>query len=144
MKDKTAAAAFRHGQCFVNSAGSSLYGDAHKNLARTGKQKNLAAAPTHPSMASAPKNAKPLSAFHHGVTVQDEPLTAKLTGKNVPVHNGMGSENPEHRGQDFGPDHGSKILGAAGPASWRSDVGGKHGEFILDKSARLPPPIKRR
>lgn len=72
-----------------------------------------------------------LSAYHHGVTVQDEPMTTKPghTGKAVPIHNGMGSATPEHRGANYGPDHGSKILGSAGPASWRDEP---HG------GARLP------
>jgi hypothetical protein len=124
------ASPFKHDQYHVH------------NLARAGAPKRFAAPTIHPGMVGAPKSAKKLSAYHHGVTVEDEPLTTKFahTGKSSPIHNGMGSENPEHRGMDFGPDHGSKILGSAGPASWRDEVGGKHGEFILDKSARLPDP----
>jgi hypothetical protein len=133
MKDKTA---FRHGQLHVNSAGSSLFGVAHKSMARNGAAKKLTTPTITPGMS---RQTKGEFGFYHGVTVQDEPLTTKLTGKSSPIHNGMGSENPEHRGQDFGPDHGSKILGAAGPASWRSDVGGKHGD-IIDKGACLPDP----
>jgi len=57
----------------------------------------------------------------------DEPNdNAFLNGQSCPIHNGMGSEDNEHRGADYGPDHGSTILAG----SIRGLV--KHGE------ARLP------
>lgn len=59
--------------------------------------------------------------------LDDEPNDkAFLNGKSSPIHNGMGSETPEHRGADWGVDHGSTILGQ----SIRGLA--KHGE------ARLP------
>jgi hypothetical protein len=59
---------------------------------------------------------KTLSDFHHGIPTLDEPMTTKphLQGRAVPIHNGMGSETPEHRGADYGSEHGSKILTDAG------------------------------
>jgi hypothetical protein len=63
-----------------------------------------------------------VSATGHGLAfvggkrpLDDEPNDKSfLNGKTVPIHNGMGSETPEHRGADYGPDHGSDVLREAG------------------------------
>jgi hypothetical protein len=46
--------------------------------------------------------------------LQDEPLQkAVICGKSAPIHNGMRTNTPEHRGTDKGPYHGSDVLRAA-------------------------------
>jgi hypothetical protein len=116
------------------------YGQAHGSMARAGKAKRLHT--PAPVFGQRRATTGTQSAFHHGVAVQDEPLTTKLTGRSVPIHNGMRTETPEYRGADYGQDHGARILSDAGPGSWRSEVGGKHGD-IIDKAACLPPSPKR-
>jgi hypothetical protein len=109
----------------------------HGDLARAGAKKSLTSPAITHGMVRQTKGTQ--SAYHHGVAVQDEPMTVKTgcTGKSVPIHNGMRTKTPEARGADYGPDHGSKILGDAGNQSWRSDVASKHGV------ARLPIANKR-
>jgi hypothetical protein len=101
-----------------------LIKDSHANMARAGAPKAV----TVPALAygQTRQTQGTLSPLHHGVAIQDEPMTTKSghTGKAVPIHNGMNTKTPEARGADYGPDHGSKILGDAGPGSWRSEAHG--------------------
>lgn len=78
------------------------------------------------------KGGHPL-AFVGGTRPLNDETADKLciNGKTVPVHNGMGSETPEHRGADYGPNGGSDILSRT-PRDWDK----KHGD--IDKAARLP------
>lgn len=52
--------------------------------------------------------------FLHGQALSDE-TADKLSqnGRTVPVHSGMGSKDNEHRGADYGPGEGSRILAGA-------------------------------
>lgn len=137
-KTKVAGGLLTNG-AFIPNLARTPYGAAHNNFARSGAAKRLHS--PAPVIGQRRATTGTQSAFHHGVAVQDEPLTTKLTGRSVPIHNGMGSETPEHRGADYGQDHGARILRDAGPGSWRSEVGGKHAE--IDKAACLPPSPKR-
>lgn len=111
--------------------------DAPNGFGRKFGEKHFATPPT--TFGAKRQTRGTQSAYHHGVAVQDEPLTTKIghTGKTVPVHSGMRTATPEARGADYGPGHGSRILGDAGTQSWRSEVGSKHGV------ARLPIANKR-
>ena len=105
----------------------------HGGLGRNGAAKKL----TDPSPAHGMRRTtrQTQSAYHHGVAVQDEPLTTKISqsGKAVPIHNGMGSERPEYRGANYGPDHGSSILNRDRQSMET------HGDHLCSKSACLPP-----
>ena len=52
-----------------------------------------------------------LHPFLHGQSVNDETLEKNWSGKQVPVHPGMGSKSPAHRGKDA---DGFAILEEAG------------------------------
>jgi hypothetical protein len=139
-KTKVAGGLLTNG-AFLPNLARTPYGAAHNNFARSGSRAKRLDTPA-PVIGQRRATTGTQSAFHHGVAVQDEPLTTKLTGRSVPIHNGMRTETPEYRGADYGQDHGARILSDAGPGSWRSEVGGKHGD-IIDKAACLPPSPKR-
>ncbi len=106
------------------------HGQMFHNVARNGKPKALTVPKITHSMRDVGKSGHGL-AFVGGKRPLDDEPNDKLSqnARSVPVHNGMGSERPENRGADYGPDHGSKILRDAGPGSWISEP---HG------TARLP------
>jgi hypothetical protein len=98
---------------------------AEPNLARDGRAKR-----THvPEIAWGMKSQSRPDGVHpflHGQALSDE-TADKLSqgGHTVPVHSGMGSKTPEHRGAADWPGHSSTILARAPSLE-------KHGE------ARLP------
>ena len=110
-----------------------LVRDAHQNIARAGADKKLTS--PAPAYGAVSPKAGPL-AFVGGKRPLDDEPNDKLTGKSSPIHNGMGSETPEHRGADYGLDHGSSILQRAGSRSLD-----KHGDV---SPGQLPPAPKRR
>jgi hypothetical protein len=100
-----------------------------------GKPKNLKAPET--VIGQKRQTAGALHPYLHGQAVNDE-TADKLChneAKSFPIHNGMGSETPDHRGADYGPDHGSKVLRDGGKLDWDH----KHGD--VDKAARLPSKL---
>jgi hypothetical protein len=78
------------------------------------------------------------SAYNHGVTQFDEPLTTKIsqTGRNVPIHGGM---TDEQIGRCVTCPSGSGVLGDSGSHSWRQEVGTKHGSHA--PIGALPPRL---
>lgn len=65
-------------------------------------------------------------AFVGGKRPLDDEPNGKLCvdGQSEPIHGGMRTATPEHRGMDYGPDHASSILATAGPGSWRAPAHG--------------------
>jgi hypothetical protein len=112
----------------------SLYGAAHGNMARAGAPKRL----TSPAPAYGQKRqtAGPLHPFLHGQAVNDETAGKLCHGKSSAIHNGIGSESPEHRGADYGLDHGSTILQRGGTLALD-----KHGDV---RPGQLPNPATKR
>ena len=70
-------------------------------------------------------------AFVGGKRPLDDESNGKLCmdGQSEPIHGGMSSATPDHRGTDYGPDHGSSILATAGPGSWRAPAHGSQRPF---------------
>jgi hypothetical protein len=127
----------RHGQLVLdatmqNTLAAKFPGrHAPAGFSRDGKRKLATTTKPALTFGADKRQTKGEFGYHHGTTVEDEPLVAKLGyGKQVPIHNAMRSENPEHRGADYGPDHGGKILSQSGPGSWREEA---HGVARLPK-----------
>jgi hypothetical protein len=99
-------------------------------IATTGARSRVAeSGPVNPLASAAPKNTPTpelASGMRNRITehslafeggrhpLQDEP-NSKLSqnGKSAPIHDGMWSKTPEHRGVDRGRDHGSEVLRSA-------------------------------
>jgi hypothetical protein len=80
------------------------------NLARDGAKKLL----TDPAIVAGQKRQTTgeLAAYHHGVSVDDEPNTTKSYESKTPIHPGMTAR--QKAGVDPVADSGSEILKAAG------------------------------
>ncbi len=95
-KDTNTAVIFRNGMMISNSA-------------RNGAPKKLTMPPPAHGMKRATSG--DLHPYLHGQALKDEPNTPLVRQKQVPVHPGMGSATPKHRGTE---GDGSATLEAAG------------------------------
>lgn len=121
------------------------------NIARDGgKPKNVGTAPISHGMKRQTHGTP--SAFHHGVTVQDEPNSVKaaLTAKTVPVHFGMPTHmNSAHeRGWAPQPGDASRHLRASSRLSARDaqkskDEGFDH-SFVGARLGKQQLPASKR
>jgi hypothetical protein len=95
------------------------------NIARSGAAKRLTDPAIAHGMRDVGAKGHPL-AFVGGKRPLDDEPNGKLCidGQSEPIHGGMRTATPEHRGMDYGPDHGSSILATAGPGSWRAPAHG--------------------
>jgi hypothetical protein len=101
------------------------HGQIVRNVSRDGAPKRLTDPAITHGMRDVSATGHPL-AFVGGKRPLDDEPNGKLCidGKSAPIHNGMNTKTPEHRGSDYGPDHGSSILATAGPGSWRDPAHG--------------------
>lgn len=124
---------FRYGQMHVRDRSQI---DAPNGFGRKFGEKQFATPKLAPGMRSRVKG--PVSPFHHGVALQDEPLATKVsqTGSNVPIHGGM---TDEQIGRCVTCPSGNDVLGDSGSHSWRQEVGTKHGSHA--PIGALPPRL---
>ena len=73
-----------------------------------------------------------LHPYLHSRPLNDETADKLGYGVTVPVHNGMGTKTPEHRGADYGPDEAKRVFGDS------MKISAPHGSARLDKAAHLP------
>jgi hypothetical protein len=116
------------------------------DMARSGKAKTFGTTPITHGMRRV--TAGNVSAYHHGVAVQDEPMTTKaaLNPRSVSIHDAMGTKSEPHtRGIVAHVEDGSKHLRAASRLSAKdaelSKAEGFDHSFVghrVSKTAALP------
>ncbi len=106
---------------------------APNGFGRDGKPKT--ATTTTPAIHGGMKSQTRSGGVHpwlHGQALGDTAPDKPGYGVTPAIHNAMGSETPEHRGADYGPDEAGRVLGDS------LKISTPHGSARLDRAARLP------